>query len=104
MRFFKLIAGCLGLSLGFMSSHAHAVTECQGTVTQIWAGDNGHIWITLSSGGAAVISPNDINREAILSLATTALVSKLSVRVRYQADNVSCNSIRYDVAGMYLLG
>lgn len=101
----KLHFGFLASSFWLLvfSTPAHAVTECQSTIRTIWAGDGGHIWITLNTDGAAVISPNDPNREAILALATSALLAGRQVRVRYMADNVNCNAVRTDVVGMYLL-
>jgi len=101
-RAFFLLAGALLASA--LAAPADAVTQCQAKVQKIWAGDGGYIWAHLDNGGAAIISPTDANREAVISLATTALVAGRSVIIRYQADNVDCTQVgRSDFVGMYLL-
>lgn len=103
--------GCRGLVLflgllvgaGFQAAPAHAYTECSGNVQMIWAGDGGTIWIHLQNGGAAIVSNTDPNREAVIALGTTALVTSRQVTIRYAANGVNCSqSGRTDFTGMYL--
>lgn len=104
-RYVKSLIAAAILGFTSVASSAHAVTECQSNVIRIWAGDGGMVWIFLTSGAAAVIAQNDPNREAALSLATTAMVSGHQVIIRFAADNVDCKASagRTDFLGMYLL-
>jgi hypothetical protein len=91
-------------ALAFVAMPAHASTQCQGNVQNIWAGDGGNVWITLTNGGSVDIAPNDPNREAALSLATTAMISGHQIVIRYSTDNVVCTSQgRTDFVGLYLI-
>jgi len=87
---------------------ASAVTQCQGNVFRIFAGDGGYIYIFLKANGvegvAGVITPSDPNREAILSMAMTAQASQRQVIMRFTADGVACSTVaaRFDFVGMYL--
>lgn len=85
-----------------MSSPALAYTQCSTKIRRIWVGDEGHVWLHLATGGAAVIRPADPDREATLSVATTALIADRPVVIRYAADGVSCTEVRFDFSGMYL--
>lgn len=99
-------AACLASSLLalFSGQEALAYTQCQSNVQKIWAGDGGYIWIHLTNGGSTMIAPNDPNREAVISLATSALLASRQIIVRYAADGVDCASTaRSDFVGMYLL-
>ncbi|MBW8890983.1 MAG: hypothetical protein JF617_01975 [Burkholderiales bacterium] len=80
---------------------ASATTECTAKVIRIWAGDGGHVYIFLS-GGAAVLTPSDPNREAALSLAITAMTTNRTLTVRYSADAASCSATHFDVVGLYI--
>ena len=103
---FRGKAACLGLSLAMLcsSSQALAYTQCQSKIQMIWAGDGGYLWLHLTNGGSAMIVPNDPSREAVLSLATSALLASRQVIVRYATDGVDCTSTnRADFVGMYLL-
>ena len=96
----------LGLSFIMLCSgqEALAYTQCQSKIQMIWAGDGGYLWLHLTNGGSTMIVPNDPNREAVLSLATSALLASRQVIVRYAADGVDCTSTnRADFVGMYLL-
>jgi len=102
MRAIGLVLGLLGAA--FVAMPAHASTQCQGNVQNIWAGDGGNVWITLTNGGSVDIAPNDPNREAALSLATTAMISGHQIVIRYSTDNVVCTSQgRTDFVGLYLI-
>lgn len=87
---------------------ASAFTECQGTVSRIFAGDGGAVYVFLKVGAgegpAGVLVPSDPNREAILSMAMTAQISQRQVIMRFSADGASCttNLARFDFVGMYL--
>ena len=83
---------------------AHAYTQCEGSLERIWAGDGGYIWLHLKDGGAAVLRPDDPNKETVVAMAMTALVNSRRVIIRYSADNANCQEFgRYDFVGMYLL-
>ncbi len=103
----RIPAVALALLVGAaLPSIADAHTHCTGTVGRIWAGDGGHIFIhyTMSDGtaGAAVMTPTNPNREAVLSLAAIALTTSRRVTVRYTPDGASCAGPHFDVEGMYL--
>ncbi|PXA89755.1 hypothetical protein DMC25_08690 [Caulobacter sp. D4A] len=104
------IAAALLLAATAMAapSSALAVTQCQGQVLRIFAGDGGHIYIFLKTsageGPAGVLTPSDPNRDAILSMAMTAQAQKRDVIMRFTADGLSCTTVtaRFDFVGMYL--
>jgi len=92
-----------GLSV-LCASPGLAYTECTETVAKIWAGDGGMVWIYYTDGGAAIIASSDPNREAAISLATTALVTGRQVVVRYNTTGVACTIAGVnDFAGIFLL-
>lgn len=102
-RFLMVATAIASLNLE-LSAPALAYTECNETVTKIWAGDGGMIWIYYNDGGAAIITGSDPNREAAISLATTALVTGRQIVVRYNASGVSCTTAGVnDFAGLFLL-
>lgn len=91
---------CAALSV----APAHAYTQCEGSMDRIWAGDGGYLWLRLKDGGAAIVRPDDQNKETVSAMAMTALVSSRRVIIRYSADNANCQDLgRYDFVGMYLL-
>jgi len=85
---------------------ASAFTHCTAKVTRIWAGDNGHVFInyvmTDNTQGAVVMIPTNPNREAVLSLAITAMTTSRNITARYTPDNASCSGTHFDVEGVYL--
>ncbi|SFJ58698.1 hypothetical protein [Caulobacter sp. UNC279MFTsu5.1] len=86
---------------------ASAYTHCTATVTRIWAGDNGHVFIdymttTGNTAGAVVMTPTNPNREAVLSLAITAMTTSRKITARYTPDGASCAGAHFDVEGVYL--
>lgn len=101
-NYFLGFCGLLGCVL--ITDRASAYTQCQSSVDKIWAGDGGNLWIHLPNGGSAIVGPNDPNREAVLSMAITALTGSRQVIIRYAADGVNCATPgRNDFLGMYLL-
>ena len=97
---------CLAMLLAILCSGQEvlAYTQCQSNIQKIWAGDGGYIWLHLTNGGSTMIAPNDPNREAVISLATSAFLTSHQIIVRYAADGVDCTSTnRADFVGMYLL-
>jgi hypothetical protein len=91
---------CAALSV----APAHAYTQCEGSMDRIWAGDGGYLWLHLKQGGAAILQPDDPNKETVAAMAMTALASSRRVIIRYSADNANCLEFgRYDFVGMYLL-
>ena len=105
MKFWgKAASFTLSLVMLCSGQQALAYTQCQSKIQMIWAGDGGYLWLHLTNGGSTMIVPNDPNREAVLSLATSALLASRQVIVRYTADGVDCTSTnRSDFVGMYLL-
>lgn len=104
MRTGSLLRISAAFAVMLCSSPVSAYTQCQSAVERIWAGDGGYVWIHLTNGGAPVIAPNDPNREAVLSMAITALTASRQIIVRYAADGVNCSTFgRQDFVGMYLL-
>lgn len=102
LRFFALML--VGPSAVCLSEPAYAYTECPALVEKIWAGDGGSIWVHLIGGGAAMLSANDPNKESVVAMAMTALVSSRRVVIRYSANNADCSAFgRSDFVGMYLL-
>lgn len=87
-----------------MAYPAAAWTQCQDGVSRVWAGDDSNIWVHLNNGGTFVVPSANPSKEAILSMAITALTASREIIIRYEADGVSCDAVgRNDVLGMYLL-
>jgi hypothetical protein len=96
-----LLSGFL-LGLAGITSPAYAISECDTHILSVWAGD-GLVYLLFTNGGSAYLALSDPNRESVLSLATTALVTDRRVVVRFAADNVNCTVPgRSDFLGMYL--
>ena len=92
------------LAASLSNAPAFAYTQCTGTISSIWAGDGGNVWLHLKDSGSAIIAPNDPNREAVLAMAMTALTASRQVIIRYTANNADCSAFgRTDFVGMYLL-
>lgn len=101
MKWLATAAAVLGLSA--VTAPAHAVTQCEVYIYNIWAGDGGNIYFSYTNGGSTFLIPSNPDREAVLALVTTALVASRRVVVRYAADNVDCTSQnRGDFMGLYL--
>jgi hypothetical protein len=101
----KVTALILGALIhGLTSQPAQAYTQCEANIEKIWAGDGGYIWVHLIGGGAAVLQPGNPDKDAVISMALTALTSSRKVIVRYAADNANCAEYgRYDFLGMYII-
>lgn len=82
---------------------AWSSTDCRSTVSRVWVGDDA-TWIHMSNNGSAIIANTDPKREALLSMAMTALASFKPVSIRYAADEVECSTRgRTDAIGMQIL-
>ncbi|BEV12111.1 hypothetical protein ATDW_26070 [Asticcacaulis sp. DW145] len=93
----------VALGIGMLAHPARAVTQCETNVTQVWAGNDGTVWVDFANGLGVPVLLNNPGREAMLSLATTALVTGRKVVVRLQADNAPCTGARSDLLGLYLV-
>lgn len=102
-HFFKTLTAIPALGLLASTAPALAVTQCQSRVEMMWAGSGGELYIYLTNGGIAIVSPNDPAREAAIAMTMTAMTASRELRVRYAADNVDCTSQRADFVGMYIL-
>lgn len=93
----------LFISLVFLSTSVHAITECQVKTAALYVGDNGIVWLEFTNGGSTFLEAGDPNLNNIYTLALAAQMSDKSIVVRYEADNVPCNTVRRgDVRGVWL--
>lgn len=103
---FKAAVLLLSLAIGAAPTTASAFTHCTAKVNRIWAGDNGHVFVNyvMSDGvqGAAVMTPTNPNREAVLALSVTAMTTSRQITVRLTPDGASCAGSHFDVEGVYL--
>ena len=61
------------------------------------------LYIYFTNGGSGYLYASDPNKNAILTMAMTALVASRTVTIRYQANGVACTAgSRNDVVGLYL--
>ena len=99
-------AATIALVTALGGSHeAFAFTQCQHTISNIYTGDNGYVWIAFkNSSGSVEIPPTNSSQQATLSAAITALVGSRTIIVRYSTDGVDCNNegARTDFQGLYL--
>ena len=97
----------LGLGVaGYLvnAAPAFAYTECTVTLTNIYAGDGGYVWLYYTNGGSAYVAPSNADKTSILSMAMTALVGTRQMIVRYTTDGAVCTSTsRSDLIGVHLL-
>lgn len=98
----KIILGLMLLCC--LSSIANAETECVITISKIFAGDDGAIWVNYDEGGFFNIYKDDPNLKNSLTLITAALMGGNKMIVRFKSDNVSCNQGKTsDFGGIWLL-
>ncbi len=93
------------LCMAIAPSSSFAVTQCTGKINNIWTGDNGYIWLVFDNGINAYTPPTDPDTKNILAVTTAALLAGKTITIRFQADNVPCNSsagYRTDIVGVYL--
>lgn len=103
---FKAAVVLVSLAIGATPTAASAFTHCTAKVSRIWAGDNGHVFVSyiMSNGvqGDAVMTPTNPNREAVLALSVTAMTTSRQITVRLTPDGASCAGPHFDVQGVYL--
>lgn len=88
----------------FVSVPAHAYTECTVSLIDVYAGDEGGVWLHYSNGGSSFLGAADPDRQATLSIGMTALTAGRQIRVRYTADGAGCSDVgRSDLIGIFLL-
>jgi hypothetical protein len=95
-----VVAAIVGLMIPIQGAYAY--TECTLSISRIFSGDGGNIWVLCSNGGAAVILSNDPDKQATLGLAMTALVTSRTVTARYTTTGASCSATNMDVEGFWL--
>lgn len=90
--------GCLVPSASFAS------TECSAKVSNIYAGDNGTVYIMPDKGPGGYFGASNANQKNALALATSALLGDKWVRWRFSANGVNCVNwdIRHDLEGIWL--
>jgi hypothetical protein len=104
-RLAAILFGAALLCAAMAPNPSFAVTQCTSRVNNIWTGDNGYIWLFLENGIAAYTPATDADTKNILAVTTAALLAGKTITIRFQADNVPCNSsagTRSDVVGVYL--
>ena len=69
---------------------ALAYTECTSTVSRVFTGQGMSVWIALASGKNAYQGTATVDREAFISIATTALATGRTVTVRFEVDGLNC--------------
>ena len=83
---------------------AFAYTQCPVTLSSIYAGDGGNVWLNYTNGGSAYLTPSNPDKTSILALAMTALAGSRQMIVRYTTDGADCTSAgRNDLVGVYLM-
>lgn len=94
----------LPLLILVFSANTYAYTECPSSlISKIHTGDNGNVYIYYVNGGSTRINEGDINLQNALSLALAAFMGDKKVKVRYTADDVTCNAgLINDFRGLWL--
>ena len=91
-----------GIAVG-ISPSAFSFTECTLEIEKIGSVDGEYIVLFFKNGGIAQFGPNGPNPQNSLFLATSALLENRKIIVKYEADNVECNSQYMSVMGIYLV-
>lgn len=73
-----------------LSTPAHAFTECDYSVSMVYAGANGEVFALFKEGGQIYINPTNTSRDRFFSMLLTAKSSGQQVKVRLSADDGSC--------------
>ena len=103
VTFKRCLAGALALLTAVGPSAAHAYTQCTVSISNIWSGDAGYVWLNFTNGGSVLIPPSNASQQAVLSLAMTSYVLSRPMVVRYSTNGVDCASAgRSDFVGIYL--
>lgn len=90
-----------GFVLAATGAPARAYSVCTVEVLEIFAGNDGYVWVTHPQG-AFYFDGSVTGRDMMLSLATTAKATGRKVRVRHQTDGASCAGNCCDVEGLWL--
>ncbi len=102
MKLRFLVAAFTLLALAFPQT-SFASTECSGTLSNIYAGDNGRIYLFMSGGPNGYFENGNPNAKNALSLATAAMLAGKRVRLRFTASGVACVwQGRSDLEGIWL--
>lgn len=97
------LAGLASWLLLMSSTPAHAFTECDYSVSMIYAGANGEVFVLFKEGGQIYIDPTNTSRDRFFSMLLTAKTSGQHVKVRFSADGGSCTIARADaVLGLWV--
>jgi hypothetical protein len=92
----SLLAGVAALG----SSPALAETDCVTTISSIFAGSGGLIWITFADSSTVEIPQSNPSQTAILSLAVSAQLANRQVQVRYPSG--VCTGHHAEIVGLFL--
>jgi hypothetical protein len=93
-------------------SNAYALTECRGVVqsyftdTSTAASSGAKVWVVMPNGLQWYVLQTDTDSANIVVGITTSIATGMPIAVRFQADNVACDStsgVRTDVLGMWLV-
>lgn len=108
MRNLRVFKGCLAGSLALLSivgsSTAHAYTQCTVSISNIYTGDGGYVWLHFTNGGSTYIPPSNATLQSALSLAMTGYVLGRPMVVRYSTDGANCAAnARSDFQGLYFV-
>ena len=90
------------VAVGFSTS-AYSFTECTVEIEKIGVQDKDYVIIYFENGGMIMLGPTSPNPQNSLMLATTALLENRSIIVRYEDDNVECDSEYKKVTGIYIV-
>jgi len=102
MKHLRLFGIAAFLALTIPIQTAYAYTECTLSVSRIFSGDGGNIWILFTNGGAAVALSNDPDKQATLGMAMMALATSRTVTARYTTTGASCSATNMDLEGFWL--
>lgn len=85
------------------STPAQAFTECDYTVSMVYAGTTGEVFAYFKEGGQIYIDPSNASKDRFFSMLLTAKTSGQHVKVRFSEDGGSCTVARADsVLGLWV--
>lgn len=99
----RKLAGLASWVFLMLSTPAYAFTECDYSVSMVYAGANGEVFALFKEGGQIYIDPTNTSRDRFFSMLLTAKTSGQRVKVRFSADGGSCTAARPDaVLGLWV--
>lgn len=86
-------------ALAAFAPAAQALTECVVSPGELYIGGdppivtgNAYFFASWVEGGASVVYQSDVNYKPLLAMVMMAKTTHQKLRIRYQADNVSCTA------------